>query len=163
MGPVRCRSVSGSRRAATTAAEERLESILDLLRRRGGRVTRARREIVRALLESADHVSADDLAAAVQPQVPEVHQSTVYRCLEALERLGVVDHTHLGHGRAVYHLTDSEEEAHNHLVCEACGIVIEVPDALFGVFGTDLRSRYGFVIRPRHFAVLGRCRSCSGA
>jgi len=142
---------------AAVADPERLERILDLLRRRGGRVTAARRAIVSALLGSAGHLTADELTGAVQRAEPDVHMSTVYRCLDALEELGVVDHVHLGHGRAVYHLTD---EPHQHLVCEVCGAVIEVPDALFDQLAARLRTDYDFAIRPHHFAVLGRCATC---
>ena len=136
---------------------ERAQAILELLRRGGGRLTTARRAIVAALLASPGHVTADELTEAIQAEHPDVHPTTVYRCLDALEQLGVIDHAHLGHGRAVYHLAD---EAHHHLVCESCGTVIEVPDALFDDLAADLRRRYGFAIRPHHFAVLGRCQSC---
>jgi Fur family transcriptional regulator, ferric uptake regulator len=139
-------------------AGDRLERILSLMRTEGGRVTPARRALVTALLEARSHVTADDLAERVHAAHPDVHRSTIYRTLDALERLGVVDHVHLGHGRAVYHLAD---ELHQHLVCEECGAVIEVPDALFDDLSTRLRKRYGFTVRPHHFAVLGRCRACS--
>ncbi|HEX2062810.1 MAG TPA: transcriptional repressor, partial [Acidimicrobiales bacterium] len=69
------------------------------------------------------------------------------------------DHVHLGHGRAVYHLAD---ESHQHLVCESCGVVVEVPDALFAALARRLRSQFGFELRPRHFAVSGRCAACAG-
>jgi Fe2+ or Zn2+ uptake regulation protein len=46
-------------------------------------------------------------------------------------------------------------------VCEVCGTVIEVPDATFAELESTLRRRYGFTIRPNHFAVLGRCRACA--
>jgi Fur family ferric uptake transcriptional regulator len=138
--------------------DERLVAILDLLRARGGRVTTARRAIVTELLGSRSHVSAEDLAGAVHEAHPDVHLSTVYRTLDALEALGVVDHVHLGHGRAVYHLAD---ERHQHLVCESCGAVIEVPDATFDDLGHRLRADHGFTMRPHHFAVLGRCRGCA--
>ena len=123
----------------------------------GGRMTKARTALVDALLDASGHVTADDLAAEVQARHPEVHRSTIYRTLDALEKAGVVDHVHLGHGRAVYHLAD---DPHQHLVCEACGGVIEVPDALFSDLATRLDEGYGFAIRPNHFAVLGRCRAC---
>jgi Fe2+ or Zn2+ uptake regulation protein len=131
--------------------------MLEQLRADGVRVTAARRAVVDALLDADAHVTAEDVAQAVHASNPEVHRSTIYRTLDALERLGVVDHVHLGHGRAVYHLAD---EQHQHLVCEACGAVVEVPDALFDDLGQALRRRYGFAIRPHHFAVLGRCRAC---
>ena len=120
---------------------DRAERILELLRSRGGRVTAARRAIVTALLESANHVTADDLTAAVQRAHPDVHESTIYRCLDALEELEVVDHVHLGHGRAVYHLAD---ERHQHLVCSACGAVVEVPDEVFDELTARLEAEFGF-------------------
>jgi len=138
--------------------DERLERVLEMLRQRGGRVTTARRAIVAALLQSSGHVTADELTATVQAAQPDVHSTTIYRCLEALEELDVVDHVHLGHGRAVYHLTD---QPHQHLVCEGCGLVVEVPDEQFAALRADLRDRYAFTIRPNHFAVLGRCERCA--
>ena len=138
---------------------ERLERILGQLRARGGRMTTARRALVTALVEAEGHVTADDLAELVQRSHPDVHRSTIYRTLDALEELGVVDHVHLGHGRAVYHLVD---DPHQHLVCDACGFVIEVPDSLFQPLAELVRDDYGFVLRSNHFAVLGRCADCAG-
>lgn len=136
----------------------RAERILAQIREAGGRVTPARRALVQALIEAREHVTADDLAERVQRSHPDVHRSTIYRTLDALEALGAVDHVHLGHGRAVYHLLD---DPHQHLVCEACGEVTEAPDELFRPLARDLLADFGFVLRPNHFAVLGRCSACS--
>jgi Fe2+ or Zn2+ uptake regulation protein len=114
--------------------------------------------VVSALLDADGHATAEGLQARVQAGHPEVHMATIYRNLETLERLGVVEHTHLGHGPAVYHLAD---ELHQHLVCEVCGHVVEVPADLLRPVEEDVRSRYGFVMRPGHFAVVGRCASCA--
>lgn len=139
------------------AVREQAEPILGLLRARGGRITTGRRAILEAFLGTGGHVTAEALTDRVQADQPDVAESTVYRFLDELERLGVVDHVHLGHGPAVYHLAS---DAHHHLVCDACGAVVEVPEAVF----TDLRGRlkedFGFSLQPRHFAVTGRCRAC---
>ena len=135
-----------------------MERILALLRADGGRVTTARRALIEALLAARAHVTADDLAARVQAAHPEVHRSTVYRTLDALERLGVVVHSHLGHGGGVYHLAD---ERHQHLVCETCGAVVELPDAELVPLARAVRKRYGFTIAPGHFALVGTCRTCT--
>ena len=137
---------------------ERCDTILAEVRRNGGRLTTPRRAIVEALVRAGGHVTADELADAVQKDYPEVHLTTVYRFLDTLEKLGLVDHVHLGHGRAVYHLAG---DAHHHLVCEDCGDVVEVPDETFAELGTELLREYGFTVRPRHFAVVGRCRRCA--
>jgi Fe2+ or Zn2+ uptake regulation protein len=137
---------------------EDAEPILGLLRARGGRVTTSRRAILEAFLGMGGHVTAEALTARVQAHQPDVHESTVYRFLDDLERLGVVDHVHLGHGPAVYHLSS---DAHHHLVCDACGAVVEVPEAVFAELRTRLELDFGFALQPRHFAVTGRCRACA--
>jgi Fe2+ or Zn2+ uptake regulation protein len=134
-----------------------VDEVLELVRRHGGRVTSSRRLLLRALFDAQRHRSAEELAAEVQTQAPDVHLSTIYRNLEELERLGVIVHSHLGHGPATYHLASS---AHGHLVCEGCGTMLEVPNDLFGELARGAYDQFGFVIDPHHFAVLGRCRTC---
>jgi Fe2+ or Zn2+ uptake regulation protein len=135
-----------------------VEGVLDMVRKHGGRITSSRRLLLRALFDSKGHRTAEDLAAEVQEQAPDIHLSTIYRNLDELERLGVIVHAHLGHGPATYHLASS---AHGHFVCEECGQMIEAPDALFGGLAKAAKAQFGFTIDPHHFAMLGRCASCS--
>ena len=83
--------------------------------------------------------------------------STIYRNLEELERLGVVVHSHLGHGPATYHLAAS---AHCHFVCEHCGKAVKAPDELFANLADRAQKEFGFTIDPHHFSIFGRCRNC---
>lgn len=134
--------------------------ILALLRANGGRVTTSRRAILETFLAAGAHVTAEALTAQVQATQPDVHESTVYRFLDELERLGVVDHVHLGHGAAVYHLAS---DVHHHLVCDTCGSVTEVPDDVFAELRARLQADFGFALQPRHFAVTGNCGACGPA
>lgn len=136
---------------------DQMEGALNYLRENGGRITHARKAVLQALVAAQSHVTAEDLTHTVQSQFPEVHLSTVYRTLDALEKLGVVDHVHLGHGKAVYHLTD---DSHQHIVCEKCSSVEEVPYELFTELDKQLTRRYHFKMRMNHFAVIGICRNC---
>jgi len=139
---------------------ERVQAIIDGLRDRGERVTTARRALLTALEQAPDHRSAEQLAVEVSRLHPEIHRATIYRTLDTLTRLEVVEHTHLGHGPAVYHLAD---QVHQHLVCERCGAVTEVPPTALGEMETTLRRDFGFVMRSRHFAVVGICHHCAEA
>jgi Fe2+ or Zn2+ uptake regulation protein len=139
-------------------SSESVDAVLELVRARGGRVTTARRQLLEALFTSVEHRTAEELTAEVQSRTPDVHLSTIYRNLDELERLGVIVHTHLGHGPATYHLASS---AHGHLVCERCGLTVEAPEELFGGLARGAQRDYGFSVDPRHFAVLGRCSDCS--
>ncbi len=146
-------------RAPTSDAGRRASTILQQLRSDGSRLTAARRALVQALVVADDHhVTADDLVAAVHRSAPAVHRSTVYRTLDALEQAGVVEHVHLGHGRAVYHLTD---DRHHHLVCDRCGAVVQVPEAVVTRLHDELAQSYGFLVGGRHFALPGVCRACA--
>jgi Fur family transcriptional regulator, ferric uptake regulator len=135
-----------------------IEEAVEIVRRHGGRVTASRRLLLRALFSSKGHRSAEELASEVQSEAPDVHLSTVYRNLEELERLGLVVHSHFGHGPATYHLATA---VHGHFVCEECGKLIEVPGALFDDLAAKARSSFGFTIDPHHFAMLGRCADCA--
>jgi Fur family transcriptional regulator, ferric uptake regulator len=134
-----------------------LEDALELVRREGGRVTSSRRLLLHALFATTGHRTAEELASEVQAAAPDIHISTIYRNLDELERLGVIVHSHFGHGPATYHLATS---VHGHFVCEECGRLIEVPETMFDGLATKARTRFGFTIDPHHFAMLGRCADC---
>jgi Fe2+ or Zn2+ uptake regulation protein len=135
-----------------------VDEVLELVRAQGGRVTTSRRILLDVLFHTDRHLSAEDLAAEVQARAPDVHLSTIYRNLDDLERLGVVVHSHLGHGPATYQLAAL---AHAHFICENCGTRLEAPAELFGELARRAKGRLGFTIDPRHFAILGRCADCS--
>lgn len=133
------------------------DDILDRLSKAGRRRTAPRQAIVERLVGARGHVTAEELAADVQARFPSVNISTVYRTLDTLEDLGIVDHVHLGHGRAIYHLTDDD---HQHLVCESCEAVEEIAiDKLRPLFRT-IEREHGFEVDRRHFAIVGLCRRC---
>jgi len=87
------------------------------------------------------------------------NRATVYRTLEALEEAGVLRHTHLGHGPAVYHLAD--EPPHQHLVCAVCGATSSIAADRLAEVLQAITEATGFVPDPAHFAITGLCRECA--
>jgi Fur family transcriptional regulator, ferric uptake regulator len=126
---------------------------IEALRAEGRRITTARRTIIELLGATADHLTAERIATAVQHAHPEIHVSTVYRTLESLDEWGLVEHVHRGHGAAFFHLAAS----HPHMVCEACGRVFDVPQQEFDALVARVRDVYGFDIDVAHNALMGRC------
>ncbi|HUB41216.1 MAG TPA: Fur family transcriptional regulator [Streptosporangiaceae bacterium] len=139
--------------AATTGTDE----ILEVVRSHGGRATPAKRILLNILLASPRHRTAEDIAAAVRALAPDIALTTVYRNLDELARLRLVDKTRTDHGPASYHIALA---AHGHLVCENCGSMIEVPGDLFDSLAKAADQRYGFRVEPRRFAALGCCADC---
>ena len=139
-------------------APDQLDGLLDALRRRGGRVTSARRLVLNELCaDPTAHVSAEELAERLQGDHPELHLATVYRTLRTLSDLGLVQHVHLGHGPAIYHLADHH---HGHVQCSGCGRVFGMDHAVVNRLRADLLATHGFEIDGLHFALTGRCDAC---
>ena len=127
------------------------------LHQKGLRLT-PQRELVLAAVRALGHATPEEVAEKVRQTHPGINLSTVYRNLETLENVGLVLHTHLGHGGATYHA--AEEEIHVHLKCEKCGVLIEVPVEAASHFTQALIDDYGFHTDLAHLAIAGRCESC---
>jgi len=130
------------------------------LRARGYRVT-PQRQLVLEAVTKLEHATPEEIWADVQQTASGVNISTIYRALELLEQLGLVTHTHLGHGAPRYHL--AAEAEHVHLVCSNCGRITQVaPDAV-GPLVAALERNHGFQTDVGHLTVFGRCASCRDA
>lgn len=130
----------------------------DELRSRGYRLT-PQRQLVLDAVRRLGHSTPDEIAEAVQADAASVNLSTVYRTLDLLEEVGLVTHTHLGHGSPTYHPAD--ESDHVHLVCQRCGDVQAVPASLVEPFVGSLRDSTGFQVNVAHVAMHGRCAGCA--
>ncbi len=129
------------------------------LRRAGLRVTAPRRAVCRALAGAGrEHLTA---AAVATLAGAAVDLSTVYRTLDALEGLGLVEHVHLGHGAGAYHVGASED--HHHLVCDSCGRTVDVPLGDLERAIEQVCEPLGFVPDSAHFAIVGRCAQSAAA
>lgn len=129
----------------------------DELRARGYRVT-PQRQLVLEAVTALEHATPEEICAQVQQTARGVNISTVYRTLELLEQLGLVTHTHLGHGAAGYHL--AAEAEHVHLVCQECGRIVQIGPEAVAPLVTALRTEQDFETDVRHLTVFGKCGAC---
>jgi len=132
---------------------------VETLRNKGYRMTPQRLVVLAAIQNSEDHISADEIYAQVRSKYPRMNISTVYRTLELLTELGLVTQTDLGENRLCYHFADKGQ--HHHLICQKCGRVYNIDEALLAPFKKALFRQYRFSTELRHLAVFGRCARCS--
>jgi Fur family transcriptional regulator, ferric uptake regulator len=123
------------------------------LRGRGLRVTPQRAQVLEAV-RTLGHATPEQICEAVDG----VDITTVYRTLELLEQIGMVRHAHLGHGAPSYR---PAEDDHIHVVCHACGAVVDAAPSLVEPLAAQLLAADGFVLDRAHFTVFGRCRRCA--
>ena len=127
------------------------------LHEKGLRLT-PQRELVLSAVRELGHSTPEEIAEKVRLTHPGINLSTVYRNLETLENVGLVVHTHLGHGGATYHA--AEVLSHLHLVCWNCGSIVDAPIEVAANFVNTLADEYGFKTDVTHFAVYGTCAAC---
>ena len=131
----------------------------DRLREQGFRIT-PQRQLVLESVNQLGHGTPEEILSSVQKTASGVNLSTIYRTLEVLESVGLITHTHIGHGAPVYHSQD--ESPHIHLVCDDCAEVTSIPAAAAAEFSLDLQETYSFNAHMTHRAVTGLCKACAG-
>ena len=124
----------------------------------GYRLTPQRIMILEAVERSDSHISAEDIYTQVRGRYPYMNISTVYRTLELLEKLSLVMKTDFGEGRVRYHPADKGH--HHHLVCQKCGLIIDIDESTLARLEDVLLARYNFSASLKHIAIFGLCGNC---
>ena len=137
------------------------DELVEALSREGYRITNARRAVCEVVASSHDrHLSAAGIYDRARAQTgTRIDRSTVYRTLEALENVGLLTHSHLGHGPSVYHL--SEDSGHQHLICIRCAKTLTLPDDQTRRLIDEIAETTGFILDASHFALSGLCADCA--
>jgi Fur family transcriptional regulator, ferric uptake regulator len=136
-----------------------LDETLAQLRRRGMRVSAARRLVLEALFAADGPVSAEQIADGIGGRVPRSDVTSVYRNLETLQRLGVVRHMHLGHNAGRYRLADGVERSH--VACERCGAFAAVGGGVVDEVRAAIEQATGYEAHFTHFPIVGLCPACA--
>ena len=135
------------------------DEIVGKLSELGYRLTPQRLMVVSAIENSDHHISADEIYTQVLAEYPYVNISTVYRTLELLKQLGLVTETDLEGGRFRYHPLGKGR--HHHLVCQECGAIIDLDEAVLSPLKDSLLREYKFSADLSHLAIFGRCIKCN--
>ena len=121
------------------------------------RMTRQRREIMRAVEKSRCHLTADEVYKIVRRRMPRISLGTVYRNLDALAELGLLKKVEFCSCQRRY---ETNDEPHFHLICEKCGCVSDLPadglDNLEEMVGTE----NGYTINGYKLEFYGLCPEC---
>lgn len=117
-------------------------------------------DAVRRLFESPGrHAwSIDDLHAEVRRSLGSADYSSVFRAITQLEREGVVDRIDLGEGHVRFEVRDGH---HEHIRCERCGRVDEVPGCVLDDVVAHTQTTTGFTVTSHQVVFAGLCGDCS--
>ena len=138
-----------------------------MLKEKKLKVTRQRLLVLELMAaHPGEHLTAEEIYALAQERYPEIGLATIYRILQVLVDLQLLDKLSLDDGFARYELSQLPGEAqekrhhHHHAICSGCGTVFSFEEDLLDTLEQSLRERLGFVVTDHEVKLFGYCRSC---
>jgi Fur family ferric uptake transcriptional regulator len=141
----------------TAWAEHALAALQEAGYRRGG----ARTAVVEALARHDCAVTALDLDEELRRRKPAVGRASVYRALEQLERLGLVQRLEVSRGTAGYERVEPGGEHHHHAICRRCGRMVPFEDSSLEQAIDELSAAMSFEVTDHDVVLRGLCERCS--
>lgn len=124
----------------------------------GKRVTNQRALIMEIIRQGEGHLDADEIYRRARERVPRLSLSTVYRTLQMLKKLDLVEELHFDEEHHHYEVKPSAE--HHHLICLGCGRVIEFHYPLSRYLKRNIPEAKGFDIAETEVRMSGYCSKC---
>lgn len=138
-----------------------LKEIYERLQEKDYRVTPQRQVILQAFLDNAErHLSAEEIYNLVKKEHPEIGLATVYRTLDLLAELEILQKMDFGDGRSRYEFNQADVHHHHHLICIRCGRVTEFDDDLLETLETVVSRKTDFRILDHQLKFYGICQRC---
>ena len=143
------------------------EKFRRLHKQNGIKVTEQRIRILLALSSCPEkHLTAEEIYEIVKTDFPEIGLATVYRTIQLLSDLHLVDRINLDDGFVRYEIgnvdTKEMKHHHHHLICRECGKVISFQDDLLEGLEKKIQETTGFFVMDHEVKLYGICIECGG-
>ncbi len=139
-----------------------------LLKEKGLKVTMQRLLVLEVLSSCHDkHLTAEEIYELVKVDYPEIGLATVYRTIQLLYELHLVERINLDDGYVRYEIGDLEADVvkhhrHHHLICLKCGKIISFEEDLMEDLEKKITEQTGFAIVNHEVKLYGYCKECGG-
>lgn len=142
------------------------EVFRNILKEKGLKVTNQRLLVLETMASHPDeHLSAEEIYDLVREKYPEIGLATIYRTVQVLVELHVIDKVSFDDGYARYELNGNGTDGdtghhHHHAICSQCGKVYSIEDDLLENLEQALYDTMGFVVTDHEVKLYGCCKEC---
>jgi Fur family transcriptional regulator, ferric uptake regulator len=140
-------------------AKQAAQALAEAGYRRGG----ARRAILELLDEQSCALSAAEIQEALSRRNRDVSRSSVYRVMEELEEIGLLQRVEIGQGMVRYEPVRGGPGHHHHLVCDRCGRLQPFTDDGLERAIRRLSDRVPLHVSEHEIVIHGACETCAAA
>jgi Fur family ferric uptake transcriptional regulator len=141
----------------STWAAQAARALIDAGYRRGG----ARRAILELLDEQSCALSAVEIEQALLERKREVSRASVYRVMDELEEIGLVQRVEIGQGMVRYEPVRHGPGHHHHLVCDHCGRLEPFTDDGLERAIRRVSERLPLRVSEHEIVLHGACATCA--
>jgi Fur family transcriptional regulator, ferric uptake regulator len=136
--------------------------LLNEVEAKGIRLTAQRRALIATIQEATTHLDAASLLNLARKRDPNIDRATVYRTIELLKKLGMIDELDLMHlnGEKHYYEVKTQQD-HLHLACFECGEILEFSTPAFERLKQEIAAANRFEIQVTRLEVGGLCGVCT--
>ncbi len=136
-----------------------VSSWLAQLQSNGYRLTNARKAVVEAVAQTRSALNPLEVYAQAKSACPGLGLVTVYRTLEKLEQLGLIQRVHQPGGCNAYL---PHAEGHQHLIiCQGCGKAVYFEGDNMEAFFERVAGEHGFTVKEHWLQLFGLCAECN--
>ena len=143
----------------TKNTEELLDKFRKKCKEHGLSMTPQRLAIYKALIESTDHPSAENIFNRIRASFPDIAIDTVYRTLSTFSEIEVI-HVVEGYGEAKRY--DPDTEPHHHFRCTRCNKIVDLYRDSFGKLKIPHRIKKKYNVSNVKVVLEGACGDCIG-
>jgi Fur family ferric uptake transcriptional regulator len=140
------------------------EEFKSILKEKGLKVTRQRVLILEVLSKCEDkHLTAEEIYELVRKELPEIGLATVYRTIQLLLSLDLIESVQIGDGYVRYEIGRMDEKSshhHHHLICLECGKVMSFTDDLLDELEKKIMNDVSFQVVNHEVKLFGYCKEC---
>ena len=141
------------------------EKFKELLKRKGLKMTRQRLVVLVVLAENPEqHLTVEEIYERIKAANPDIGLATVYRTVQLLLELELIDRINLDDGFVRYEIGSAgkrKHHRHHHLICLKCGKVSAFQEDMLEALETGVREALGFRVTDHEVKLYGYCRDCS--
>jgi Fe2+ or Zn2+ uptake regulation protein len=129
---------------------------IDILRKKGYRITPQRIAVLEILRNAGAHLTALEIYNRADKMIPGINEATIYRIMEIFSREGLVFVSHLDGSQIVY----ESGSKHHHIQCRICGNHLQIMHDVTHEIYAQLEQISGYQLDSSHLTFLGICPDC---
>lgn len=143
--------------AELESIEHELEESITSLRKAGIRITPQRQAIIKFMISSKTHPSADEIYQALSPDFPNISVATIYNNLRVFKDIGLVKELTYGDSSSRF---DFNTHNHYHIICEKCGKIVDFHYPQLDEVEQLAQNVTEFDVTHHRMEIYGICKDC---